>query len=41
MRPDGYLFMGGAETTLNLDDAYQRVPIGKTICYRLAPGAAK
>jgi chemotaxis protein methyltransferase CheR len=41
MRPDGYLFMGGAETTLNLDDAYQRVPIGKTICYRLAPGGAK
>jgi chemotaxis protein methyltransferase CheR len=41
MRPDGYLFMGGAETTLNLDDTYQRIPIGKTICYRLPPGAAK
>jgi chemotaxis protein methyltransferase CheR len=32
--PDGYLFLGAAETTLNLDDAYQRVVIGKAVCYR-------
>jgi chemotaxis protein methyltransferase CheR len=36
MRPDGYVFLGGAETTLNLDDAFQRVPIGKSTCYQLA-----
>lgn len=32
---DGVLFLGGAETTLNLDDAYERVPEGKAVCYRL------
>ena len=35
MRPDGTLFLGGAETTINLDDAFQRIPIGKASCYRL------
>jgi chemotaxis protein methyltransferase CheR len=35
LRPDGYLFLGAAETTLNLDDAFERVQLGKTICYRL------
>ncbi|MSU60938.1 MAG: protein-glutamate O-methyltransferase CheR [Pedosphaera sp.] len=39
MRSDGYLLLGGSETTLNLDDAYQRVPVGKTICYRLGKAA--
>lgn len=45
MRPDGYLFLGASETTLNLDASYERYPIGKTFCYRLmnsssaAPGA--
>jgi chemotaxis protein methyltransferase CheR len=34
MRPDGYLFLGGAETTMNLDDAFQRVQVGKAVCYR-------
>jgi chemotaxis protein methyltransferase CheR len=33
--PDGYLFLGGAETTLNLDDAYQRVDFERSGCYRL------
>lgn len=34
MRPDGYLFLGGAETTINLDDAFERVSLGKSTCYR-------
>jgi chemotaxis protein methyltransferase CheR len=35
LAPDGYLFLGGAETTLNLSDAFDRVNLGKTVCYRL------
>ena len=35
LAPDGVLFLGGAETTLNLDDAFERVPEGKAVCYRL------
>lgn len=33
--PDGYLFMGCAETTLNLSDEFERVPCGRMFCYRL------
>lgn len=36
LQPDGYLFLGGAETTLNLDEQYQRVPLNGTSCYQLA-----
>lgn len=35
LRPDGYLFLGGAETTMNLDSAFERVTIGKATCYRI------
>lgn len=35
LAPDGYLFLGGAETTLNLSDAFDRVNLGKSVCYRL------
>jgi chemotaxis protein methyltransferase CheR len=35
LRPDGYLFLGAAETTLNVDDAFERVPIGPAVSYRL------
>jgi chemotaxis protein methyltransferase CheR len=38
MRPDGYLFLGGAETTLNLDDAFERVQVDRATCYRLRSG---
>jgi chemotaxis protein methyltransferase CheR len=34
LRPDGYLFLGCAETTMGLDDGYQRLPIEKSGCYR-------
>lgn len=35
LRPDGYLFLGAAETTLNLDDAFERMQFEKSGCYRL------
>ena len=35
MRPDGYLFLGGAETTMNLDDAFQRSPAERSGIYQL------
>ena len=35
LSPDGYLFLGGSETTLNLDEAFERVPVNGTSCYRL------
>lgn len=42
LRPDGYLFLGCAETTMSIDDTYVRAPIEKTGCYRpLAPAALK
>lgn len=34
LRPDGYLFLGGAETTINIDDSWQRVTVGRGVCYR-------
>ena len=34
LAPDGYLFLGCAETTLNLSDDYDRVQCGKIFCYR-------
>jgi chemotaxis protein methyltransferase CheR len=34
LRPDGYLFLGSAESTMTLDDSYQRVAFDKTGYYR-------
>lgn len=34
MRPDGYLFLGGAETTMNVDDGWERQNIGRAAVYR-------
>lgn len=39
MRPDGYLFLGGAETTINIDDAYDRVQIVKSGIYQVRRAA--
>jgi chemotaxis protein methyltransferase CheR len=38
LRPDGYLILGGAETTLNLDDAFERLQIGRAPVYRMRAG---
>jgi chemotaxis protein methyltransferase CheR len=35
MAPDGYLFLGAAETTINIDDAFERVTLGPAVAYRL------
>ena len=37
LRPNGYLFLGGAETTMQLDDSFERVVFEKATCYR-SPG---
>jgi chemotaxis protein methyltransferase CheR len=37
MANDGVLFLGGAETTLGIDDSWERVCHGKASSYRLAP----
>jgi chemotaxis protein methyltransferase CheR len=37
LRPDGYLVLGGAETTLNLHDGYNPVRIGPSIYYQPRP----
>jgi chemotaxis protein methyltransferase CheR len=39
LRPDGFLFLGGAETTMNLDESFERVPYERSGCYRLRAGA--
>jgi chemotaxis protein methyltransferase CheR len=39
MRPDGWLFLGAAETTLGVDDSWERVVIGRTSAYRPLKGA--
>lgn len=36
LRPGGHLFLGAAETTYGLDDSYERVQVGRTVCYRLS-----
>jgi chemotaxis protein methyltransferase CheR len=38
MRPDAWLFLGAAETTIGIDDRFERVPAGRTSAYRLRVG---
>jgi len=40
MQPDGYLFLGNAETTLNVDDKFQRTQFEKSGCYKLGNALA-
>jgi len=35
LRADGCLFLGGAETTMNLDDSFERTTFERAGCYRL------
>ena len=35
LKPDGYLFLGGAETTFNLDEAFERVQFERATYYRI------
>lgn len=35
LKPDGYLFLGSSETTLNLDPAFESISMGKSLCYQL------
>jgi len=37
MRPDGYMFLGAAETTMNIDDDFERVQFDHAGCYKLNP----
>jgi chemotaxis protein methyltransferase CheR len=39
LTPTGFLFLGGAETTLNIDDRFERVPFDRAGCYRLRADA--
>ena len=38
LKPDGNLFLGAAETTLNLDDKFERMNFKNSGCYRLREG---
>ncbi|OFW46060.1 MAG: chemotaxis protein CheR [Acidobacteria bacterium RIFCSPLOWO2_12_FULL_67_14b] len=40
LRPDGYLFLGGAETTMGLDDSFRRMQFDRAGCYRTSEAAA-
>ncbi|MGO8791108.1 MAG: CheR family methyltransferase [Terriglobia bacterium] len=35
LKPDGYLFLGGAETTFSIDEAFERVQFERATCYRV------
>lgn len=35
LRPGGFLFLGGPETTYGIDPSYERLQAGSTVCYRI------
>ena len=40
LRPGGYLVLGGAESTLTLDSAFQRMELGKTVVFKHQGGGS-
>lgn len=40
MDPLGYLMLGSAETTMAIDDSFERTPVGRGVTYRIASSAA-
>jgi chemotaxis protein methyltransferase CheR len=38
LKPGGYLVLGAAETTLSLDDGFERAQFGRSVFYRVAKG---
>jgi chemotaxis protein methyltransferase CheR len=40
LRPGGFLFLGGPETTYGIDPSYERFEVGRTVCYRLRVAGA-
>ncbi len=36
LKPDGYLFLGAAETTVNIHDGFRRIQLDKAGCYQLS-----
>jgi chemotaxis protein methyltransferase CheR len=41
LAPDGYLYLGATETTMGVDDAWEREPVGRSSVYRIAPDPRK
>lgn len=41
LRPDACLFLGGSETTINLNDSFERVRVENSICHRLQSANVK
>jgi chemotaxis protein methyltransferase CheR len=41
LAPDGYLLLGGAETTTNLSESFEPVSLGGATCFRLKGGVAR
>lgn len=41
LKPDGFLVLGAAETTLNLDDSFKRVQYGRAVLYQPGNGGGQ